>query len=323
MKELITLLLLVIISSCTTSTVTDTPDVEDGLHLVFLLGEDKAGHAYYSLADEYYAGLPAVDHLVRHIRSLSGVIDYLNGLQGQAIHTVDIVVHGNKNTGLTTDITEGGYRATPKRLLQEAILHRSARLAPDVVDSFTVVHVWSCGVGSNRIMRLGVRQLFRPSSGPAPRIEISEDFVVYKRSKEGQVQRYAATYYPYQYRRGYRPSESEILHDLRSRYPDSTVDWEAAMRDPSQHIEYHLPVTFLQYYDNPRNRPDLSTAEQRLGYVRAQSEITDQLTELDMTYDDFHWQVDKRIVTDNTGRKRYAVKAIGMTTILCYLEIGE
>jgi hypothetical protein len=324
MNKLISLVLVVMMffAACTTPD-SDTELVgREGLHIVFIMGEDKVGSDYYTLADEYYAGQTSVDHMVKHCRSLGEVITYLNGLDGHAIDTVDIVVHGNKATGLSTQVSDGGYKATPKRLIQEMILHRAPDLQPGVVDAETVINIWSCGVGGNQMTVMGLRHLFKPLAGPVPNVITTKDFVVYKRNQIGEVKRYAATYYPYQYRRGYRPSDSEIALDLRRRFPDVKVDWLATVADPYAQIEYHLPVTFIEYYDRPRDRPDLTTTQQQ-DYVKSHDQISEQLEDLDMHYDDFTWQVDKRIITDDAGQRRYAVKVIGMTTILCYLEVEE
>lgn len=324
-SKIISLVLVVAlaVTACTSDDAETLAGRQDGLHLVFLLGEDKEGSDYFALADEFYAGQATVDRMIKHCRSLGEVITYLNNLNGLPVDTVDIVVHGNKATGLSTQISDGGYKATPKRLVQEMILHRAPRLAAGVVNSHTVISIWSCGVGGSTMVKMGLKHLFKPQAGPSPAVHTTEDFVVYRRDEEGRVRRYAATYYPYQYRRGYRPSDSEIVYDLRRRYPSAEVDWSTVMQDQDAQIEYHLPVTFIEYYDRPRDRPDLGSADRQLAYVKAHDQISDQLDDLDMTYDDFTWQVDKRVITDDGGQRRYAVKVIGMTTILCYLQIGE
>jgi hypothetical protein len=42
-----------------------------------------------------------------------------------------------------------------------------------------------------------------------------------------------------------------------------------------------------------------------------------------MDYDDFSWSVSKRKELQDDGTYTFCIKAIGMTTLLCFLDIAE
>ncbi len=295
-----------------------------GNKIVFLMGHDKGDSSYFEYAEEYYrtSDSTAGFEVVKHCRTIEDVINFINE-SDTTYSSIDIVAHGNSATGLNLYLSEGGHKATPKRMVQEVILRDLPRLNAGVVDSTSSIRIWSCGIGSNPLITYSLPMIFKTEDGEQAKVECSEHFVVYKPNSEGKIERYAAAYYPYQYRRGQKPATSIIAQDMKKRFPDVDIDWSAAMTDEENFIDYHLPISFTRSYEKKDDRPDLGEEPQRLAYVQAQPEITEQLDEIDMDYDDFSWSVTKRKELQADGTYAYSVKAIGMTTLLCFLDLAD
>ncbi|MGK0278846.1 MAG: hypothetical protein ACI9RU_001612 [Litorivivens sp.] len=293
-------------------------------NIVFLMGHDKWGSSYFQHAEEYYRTNDSAENfmVVHHCKTLADVINYLNA-EDTIFKTIDIVAHGNAATGLNLYLSEGGYKATPKRMVQEVILRDLPRLTEGVVDSSSTIRVWSCGIGENLLVAHSLPLILKPEIGPYAHVECSKHFVVFKPDQEGVIQRYAAAYYPYQYKRGLKPALSIIALNMQNRFPEVDINWSDAIADDNNFIDYHLPISFTRTYINKEDRPDIGIEKQQLMYVRDQPEIRDQLDEIDMDYDDFSWSVSKRKELQDDGTYTFCIKAVGMTTLLCFLDIAE
>jgi len=301
--------------------------------ITFIMGIDKSDVPYYSLAKDHFVmdENEKTDLIVNSCITLEGVINYLNLSEernNQPWSVINIVAHGNPNTGLNLYLYDNGPKATPKRLLQAAITNALPRLKENIVDMKTNINFWSCGIGKNPLMNISLKRIFRPVHGDTAQIYCSPHFVVFLPGAEnGSVKRVKASYWPYYYKRGYKPSLSEIELELAKRFPDDDVDWHNALLTEGNssevfHQTYHIPVSYTRLYDLKSDRPDLSSDQLKMNWIFSQSDILDQVDEAGIPFDNYHWQVNKIIHTDSDGNHAPAIKAIGMATVLNVLEIN-
>lgn len=305
----------------------------DRRSITFIMGEDKTPQPFYALAAQHFAldAREKSDYVIHTCRTLGGVIDFLNTspLRGTAPWSVvNIVAHGNPQTGLNLYIRESGHKATPKRLVQAALRGDIPDLQPGVADSLTKINIWSCGVGKSPLINVAMQQIFKSASGDSVQVYCSPHFVIFHPSVVGSApRRLNASYWPYYFRRGYRPGNVEIAEALRRQYPDEVIAWDIALEeelhcdsDSVYHGEYHIPVSYLRIYHTKEERPPLETEAQKMQWVMSQPEINQQLEDAGIPIDKYHWTVNKIIHTTEDGSKVPAIKAIGMSTVLYVLK---
>lgn len=298
--------------------------------VTFIMGKDKKGSDYYTLAEEYFLYHPKErsDVVIKSCYTISDVINFLNDsrLRNNAPWSViNLVAHGNPNTGINLYLDSEGEKATPKRMLQAVLINSLPKLNSNVVDSTTKVNVWSCGIGKNPLINLSIRKLFQPKDGDSVSVYCSPHFVIFRPDADSAaIQRLSLSYWPYYYKRGYRPSESEIVHAMKRNYPSDSINWSEAIEVTETNDlfsqEYHIPISYTKIYEAKSDRPDLYSLEQKLSWINSQQSILSQIEESGIPIDKFHWQVNKIIYTDKNGDKVPAVKAIGMATVVNVLK---
>ncbi|MDX1478668.1 MAG: hypothetical protein R3301_13240 [Saprospiraceae bacterium] len=301
--------------------------------ITFIMGEDKTEQPFYRLASEHFALHPEerTDHVVHACRTLDHVIQYLNTSSqrgGQPWSVINIVAHGNPQTGLNLYIKEGGHKATPKRLVQAALRKDLPALQAGTVDSSTRINFWSCGIGKSPLINLALKQLFRTDNGDSARVYCSPHFVIFHPSREQAAPyRLKASYWPYYFRRGYRPGNLEIAAALRTDHPDANIDWLDALsrEEPDSanavyHGEYHIPVSYTRIYPSKGARPVFDDEGDKIRWALSQPALTSQIAETGIPADQFHWTVHKIIHPLEHGTRVPAVKAIGMATVLYILR---
>ncbi len=297
--------------------------------ICFLLGEDKPGYEYFTLAKAYYLNddEDKTDVVVNTCRSIEEVIQYLNEHNNQnPWSTIEVVLHGNPYSGLSTNIKDGGLRATPKNLLKSTLLNGLPNLQTGTINSETKINFWGCGIGKNPFINMALDTFFSLETGEKPIIYTSPHFVIFKPQAGASTPRkLKASYWPYIYKRGYRPSESVIAQAMRKQYPDDTIQWESAIRETANDTSFlnnsfHIPVSWTVIYDQKEDRPSVSTEAEKLAWINSQPSLLEKISELQIPKNKFHWTVNKIIHTKEDGSKVPAIKAIGMATILCVLE---
>lgn len=303
---------------------------EGGTSVTFIMGQDKPGSDYYTLAEEYflYNENEQSDVVINSCRTIADVIEFLNEseLRNESPWSVvNIVAHGNPNTGINLYLSSEGEKATPKRMLQAVLVDSLPKLTGEVVDSTTKVNVWSCGIGKNPLITMAMQKFFQPKSGDSVSVYCSPHFVIFKPDAlTAKIQRLNLSYWPYYYKRGYRPSESEIVQAMNQNYPSDTVNWKQAIREKDDKDlfsqEYHIPVSYTKIYKSKNSRPDLGSTELQMKWLESQSSIKEQIDESGIPMDKFHWQVRKIIYTNKFGERVPAVKAIGMATVVNVLQ---
>lgn len=298
--------------------------------ITFLMGEDKTDIPFFEKAELHFSLHPeeGTDLIVKSLRSFEAVIKYLNdyGTPGVSWGTINIVLHGNPNTGLRTLITDGGHVATPKRLIQAFLLESTPRFNNGTIDSMTQLNIWGCGIGKNPVVKIALQQLLQTENGVKPKLYCSPHFVIFKEKDDRRIPvRLNLSYYPYYFKRGYQPSHSEIRHAMMNQYPDAEINWDVALAETSEneeffHHSYHIPVSYLKIFKQKSDRPELSSQKQKIEWVKAQKELMYQIADSGIPFEKFHWRVHKIIHTDTEGNVVPAVKAIGMSTVMCFLK---
>lgn len=295
--------------------------------ITFILSSDSPGKNYFALAAEHFRkhDTGKTDIVTSECRSIACVIAYLNDHKAtEPWKQINLVAHGNSKTGLNLYLSDGGHKATPKRMVQEVALSTLPKLEGGVVDATTRIDVLACGIGTNPMIALSMKAIFRPLSGSSPMVNCAKAYIIFRPDTNGIVQKLKASYWPYYYKRGYRPSISEIDQQMKALYPRDTQLWTEMIESPTDSSltkDYHIPVSYIKFYDDKNDRPDVGSHTAKAEWAQSQPQIIDKLAELEMSYDDFTWQIDKRIIKDTNGKKRYAIKAIGMTTALCFLKV--
>jgi len=299
---------------------------KDQKTITFILSSDSPGKQYFQLAEEHYRVHPreATDVVTAECRSIECVINYLNDSKGVHWTEINLIAHGNSKTGLNLYLSDGGHKATPKRMVQEIALNNLPLLKSTCVDTSTSINVLACGIGTNPMIALSMKSIFRTDNGTLPNVKCSDKYVIFRSDANGIVQRLEASYWPYYFKRGYRPSASQIEQEMKAKYPKDKILWGRMLGSPTDSaltMEFHIPISFTKIYENKRERPKFSSQKSKEDWARSQSEIQSKLNEIDMNFDDFRWTVDKRIISSSNGDKEYAVKAIGMSTSMCFLMI--
>ena len=329
--------MILIYAACIESESTMTEDrfqsLSDHTSVTFVMGADKQGSNYYTLATEHFLfdDQERTDIVINSCRTISDVINFLNDSKLRNTNPwsiINIVAHGNPNTGINLYLSDEGEKATPKRMLQAVLLDTLPKVNASVVDSTTKVNVWSCGIGKNPLITFSMSKFFQPDNGDNLSVYCSPHFVIFKPDTEShKISRLSLSYWPYYYKRGYRPSDSEIVQALNRSYPTDTVNWNHAIEQSidsdlfSQ--EYHIPVSYTKIYDQKSERPDLTTTEQQMQWLNAQKSILEQIEDSGIPKEKFNWQVRNIIHTDSYGNKVPAVKAIGMATVVNVLRRVE
>lgn len=299
--------------------------------ITFIMGEDKGEDGFYTHAAKHFAtdDNEGTDMVVKTCHSLESVITYLNKSEARGQEpwsVVNIVAHGNPQTGLGINITENGHRATPRRLVQALLTTSLPRLAEGITDSTTRINFWSCGIGKSMMTSLSLKRLFTPASGEIPGIYCSPHFVIFQPSPvTGNPVRLKASYWPYYYKRGYKPGNIEIANALKQKYPKVNIDWRNALEKEGSNDrictnEYHIPVSYTRIYDAADERPELDSEAEKVNWALSQEAITRQIEDTGIPEEQFHWTVNKIKHRLEDGTTVPAVKAIGMATVLYVLE---
>ena len=300
--------------------------------IAFLLGEDASGKQYFQLAEQHFLfdEEEQTDVLVKSCRSIEDVLYYINETADHVFwETIHIVVHGNPYNGLSVAIDNEGPRATPKNLIKATMNLSLPAIQTAAIDTNTQINFWACGIGKNPFIKIAMEHFFKLPNGRLPQLYVSSHFVLFEKSKNGYApKRYNAKYWPYIFKRGYRPADWQIEKSLKQQYPTIDVDWMVAIQRSESGTNYssfqnifHIPVSWTVIYPSKQSRPSVRSKEDKMEWIRSQPALLQQIEEVNIPLDKFTWTVNKIIHTDEQGQKVPAIKAIGMATVLCVLEV--
>ncbi len=297
--------------------------------ITFILGEDKPGQNYFALAEAYFLWDPQekTDRVVTSCKSLEDLLCYLNRRSdSHPWGNIQVVVHGNVWSGLSVPMWQDGPRAYPKDLLRAVKSNRFSRIIPRAIDHQTRVNFWACGIGKNPYLNMALKRMFETDSLSNPQVYASPHFVVFARDSFGRAKRLKASYWPYFFKRGYRPSDSEIEWAFRKNFPDEKVDWHTGLSSHDIdstglfHKSFHVPVVWTKFYETKEDRPSVQTFAEKMKWVESEVELQRKIKMLGIPPERYHWTINKVLVTDADGQVRPAIKAIGMCTVLCVMR---
>ncbi len=304
--------------------------------ITFIVGEDKPGNNYFTQAEEYFTWneRDKTDKIVKTCRSLGDIITHLNDTANRdkiSWGTVNVVLHGNVWTGLSMDITQGGHRATPKRLVQSVLLKSYPDVFSQSMDSCTQLNFYGCGIGKNPMVVQSLNKIFTNDQGVRPELFISPDYVVFSSTNHtSSPMMLRANYWPYIFKRGYQPSLGSIAQELKKTYPTKEVNWKEALEreemteeERSFNQSFHIPVVHTVLYDDANARPDVDTEEEKQAWIAEQDALLEKISAVGISQDKFTWTIHKIRYTHSDGTVEPAIKAIGMATILCVLEARD
>lgn len=151
--------------------------------IVFILGADVPGEpAYYGPAIEYYrnrnAASPPV--LVTTARSLAEVREILQRTDNdRPWQRVTLVSHGTPWRGMLTNIYPDGVSATLENIESATSSGGFSPLPETKINSATIIHLESCGIGRRTDYLTAVARLFSSNKDELPLVEASEDFIAF------------------------------------------------------------------------------------------------------------------------------------------------
>ncbi len=298
--------------------------------ITFIMGEDKPGKYYFTLAEEFYRWdeIEKTDRLVKSCRNFEDMYDFIRTqtpTNGLPWGTINVVLHGNVWRGLSLDLYHDGPRCTAKNMFAADQGNMFIPIQSTQIDSCSEIHFFGCGIGKNPILTKSIKGIFTLSNGSRPTIHLSADYVIFTSGGDQETPlKLKASYWPYIYKRGYRPSNHTITQSLRSDYPTSAVPWGEALENeefnPHYTQRFHIPLSHIVLYDTGEERPAVKTETEKMEWIKTQEPILRQLEEVDIPMEKFTWTVYPFQHTLEDGRKVPAIKGIGMTTILCVLK---
>ena len=310
--------------------------IESRESITFILGEDKKdNNQYYHQASKYYALNPEgrTEYIVNSCRSLQEVNEYLKQHQpsnNQPWGLINLVSHGNQWLGLSARVTPKGKRATSERILEAIKNGELIPLTADVIDQDSEIFLHGCGLGNNHAVIPAVAQVFGQEDN-LPVVRASRMFEYYTslsgRSSNSLPERYLAKAFPVSYKMGYEPERQQLIATLEKTYPETPVDWNAALSRTSPrwpgdayHITFEVPVKWVIPIENEEEMPHLKNKSEQMTWIINQQEITDRLAGMELPADKFNWWFRKVYVKNEAGEKQPAVWLKGYCTILTVLE---
>ena len=225
-------------------------------NITFILGEDEGPEEnYYASATNFYRTHPTegTEQLVTTCRSILEVRNYLatHFRPGQLPWgKINLVVHGNEWSGLGVATLPNGKRTTIASL-KTAMENGALQPLPNhIADMKTEFHLHGCAVGRNIDLLQTIGKAFGASQPLS--VKSSVHFIRYEPSEESPstgIRSQLESWYAF-YPKTYRPSDEQLVVQLKKRYPNEEVDWEDALfRNQPRHQKdiYHhtfnIPIT--------------------------------------------------------------------------------
>ena len=125
----------------------------------------------------------------------------------------------------------------------------------------------------------------------------------------------------------YRPTDQELMAQLKKRYPAVKTDWEDALsRNQPRHslnIYHHTfnaPIVWTVAYADEKSIPDLAKWKAQKKWLKEQTELQDLLKEYKMPLENFQWTFLNGQHELEDWTKVPAIKAIGLCTVLTVLR---
>lgn len=302
-------------------------------NITFILGEDeKPEENYYASATQFYRTHPTekTEQLITSCRSILEVRDYLatHFQSGQMPWgKINLVVHGNEWSGLGVATLPGGKRTTVASI-KSAIENNKLRPLPEfIADDCTEIHIHGCAVGRNVELLKTIGKAFGASQ-PVP-VKSSVHFIRYEPTEGRPCRSQLESYYAF-YPKTYRPTDQELIAQLKKRYPQVEINWEDALsrRQPRHqkdiyHHTFNVPIVWTVAYADEKSVPNLAKWSAQRKWLREQNELQDLLEEYKMPLENFQWTFLNTMHELEDGTKVPAIRAIGLCTVLTILKPVE
>lgn len=295
----------------------------DNDRVAIMLGEDRnernpyfASAAAYFRHDTAYAGTE-----ITTCANLLAAHQFLRTHRpaGGAWKEIHLVVHSNEWTGLRTPIDGYSPDRTDAAAL-EAAFHagKFEALPAGHFNDTTRIVVEGCNAGRDTGLLHALSQCF--SGIPvlaAPYFNIFENQAVAGKA----LQHYLADYRYVVFPHGSFAGNKTIAQQLAAKYPSDTLDWFDALQrrrprfagDTYVHF-FSIPVDWITLYDTNDQQPEPKTEDEKLGWVRRQPELMQQLTAMRLRAEDFQWTLTS-IQYSADGICQPAIQAAGMAKI--------
>lgn len=314
----------------------ETPEtLEPGVTTItFILGEDEGTNAYYSRADAYFRNHPEEggEFLVRDVRSLAGVRDYLRDVhpRGQPWQKVNLVVHGNQWTGLAVPLSLASATSTapapaPRTSPEALSAWEPGRPLPaSALGAETEIIVHGCSVGRDSSLLLQLSRVFASRAG-YPLVSASPDFTLFREGTDG-VERYYADYYFRARPLGKYPMAAVMASRFARQYPDKPIDWNEALAnnrfapDLRPHLyQFNVPVTWTRVYpeDQPMATPE--TADDQHQWLARETKLKTKLDRMGLAPQQFLWEFSDQKYALPDGTELPALTASGVARLFCVL----
>ena len=296
-------------------------------NIIFILGEDsEEDNQYYKIAESYYRENPSTKNsiLIQSCRSLEEVLESLRGIATDnqlPWGNISLIVHSNEWKGLGISLFQDGDRVN-SRNLENALSDKTLRaLDSNFVDEKTKLIVSACGLGKNKKLVNLLGETFGDC-----KVFASPYFIMYNDS-DGEIERYEADSYYAFFKTGYRPSDSELAYQLSKRYPESSVDWLAALSrkqsdypGESYHYFFNIPVNRVVSYFTKEERPTLANKQQKMEWLKEQEDLMENVRAMRIPLEQFRWKIKEVNYTFIDGITEPSISIKGKSSVLCILK---
>lgn len=305
--------------------------LEDRKTITFILGEDEpdSKNKYYSGALDYYRfnEEAKTDFLVPSCRSLLDVRNFLARGSGNGLPwgEINLVVHSNEWSDMGACVIPEGPRVS-ETTIQAAISSGVFTALPDsLLDGCSELIIQGCALGRNEAVLMALSQAFG-GAGALPVVRSSRYFILYQ---PGVVSpdKYLADFWYTHYPTGYHPGNYMLEANLREFYPEAKIDWKTALANhestaagAAYTYSFRIPVVWYTAYDRKEDRPDVSTADGKMAWVTTQPELMKTVLEYGFSEEDFTWTVYPTHRQFSNGKRKPAIKGIGLLNIVCVLK---
>jgi hypothetical protein len=302
--------------------------------ITFILGEDKdARNRYYEEATRFYANHPTgkTDYLITTCRSLLEVrnhLQYNKPRNGLPWGLINLVSHGNQWTGLSVKVTSDSKRTTTARIEECTRNGSFLPLPANVLDKKSEIFLHGCGVGNNHALIHAIAIAFGgENSKPIVRAaRLFEYYASVSMDTMIQCERYLAKTWFSIYKMGERPVTSELVNELREKYPEASVEWNFALtrEQPESvgglyHYTFEVPVKWVIPV-SADSFPELTDEKDQLAWLNDQQQIVTEISTLEIPMEKFAWSFNRVYVNDKSGATTPAVWVKGYCTIICVLQ---
>ncbi len=302
--------------------------------ITFILGTDEdAKNTYYDKATRYFneQARDGTTIVVTHIRSFQALYNYLatQNAQEGPWEEINLVVHGNRWTGIALPLKDGAEERVTSTSLRDAIEAKSFKpICDGIIDCNTRVNIFGCSLGLDRNFVNCFNEIFINTKGDEAMIFASQYFNMFYTSSSNpdSVGRCEAACYFIPFPIEKTPSDEELVNALLAKYPDANINWSKALQQnyQQQHLapfkyQFYIPVEWTFLYEDESERPSFKWQDQIRSWVAQQPGISSTLEGMDFSPDDFWWKTQSKKYSSSLFNHQPAMVLKGSTRIYCVL----